>query len=340
MPAAIPFPSWITPEIIPGLPFRWYGLMYVAAFAAVYFLFIRQVKERKLSIDSDTIISFFSWGILGLIIGARLFGTLVYDRTGTYWRQPWLIFWPFSPENGRFVGLQGMSYHGGLVGLLAGILIYAKIKKLAILEWGDMVAVGVPFGYFFGRIGNFINAELYGRVTALPWGMIFPTAETFSARDDWVIKLAQKTGISVTSMNSMVNLPRHPSQLYEALFEGIVLGIVMWLVVRKQRPFAGFAMGCYLIGYGFVRFFLEYFRAPDEWMGYIINLSGKADLPLSRFVTPWAFSMGQIFCFLMMIGGAVLLWAAGKRSQASPTADARLEPASKNASRNLRKRLK
>ena len=124
----IHFPEWLSPEIIQGFPVRWYGLMYLFAFATGYFIFRLQVKQEELDYSDDDISNLFFWLILGLILGARIFSTLVYDTSGIYWKKPWLIFWPFA--GGRFVGLQGMSYHGGLIGaVLAGILYCRKYHK-------------------------------------------------------------------------------------------------------------------------------------------------------------------------------------------------------------------
>lgn len=351
MIAAIPFPKWLKPEIIPMLPFRWYGLMYVVAFAVVYFLFRWQAKNRKLDISSDDTLSFFSWGIIGLLIGARIFGTLVYDRSGVYWRQPWLIFWPFD-DRGRFVGLMGMSYHGGLLGLIGGTFLYCKLRKKDFLEWWDLTAAGVPLGYTFGRLGNFINGELFGRVTANPLGMIFPDAGGFAVNDasgqptEWVRNLAERAGIAISGMASTVNLPRHPSQLYEALFEGLVLWAILWFAIRPRKPFKGFMVGAYLIGYGLARFVIEYFRAPDSDIGYVINLSGK-DLSgaeaIARLSTPWAFSMGQLLCFLMMAAGSILLWILWKADKQDKLVASQGGPAKRSAKgldRKLRKRIR
>jgi len=350
MLAAIPFPTWIGPEIIPGLKlFRWYGLMYVIAFGLAYALFKWETRKRLKEFDPDTAMSFFGWALSGLIIGARVFGTLVYDRTGIYWTKPWLIFWPFG-QGCQFTGLMGMSYHGGVIGCIIGAAIYARIKKLDLIAWSDVIVPGIPFAYTFGRIGNFINGELYGRVTAAPWGRIFPGAEKFSAKESWVIPMAQETGVRVASKVSEVNLPRHPSQLYEALFEGIVLGLILWFIVRKTKPFRGVMLGAYLVGYGFVRFILEYFREPDRDIGYVINLTGDPGLPIHRYTSPWAFSMGQIFCFLMIAGGvAWLVVMARKAREARPASieEASAQKAEKTPSeqrssnaRKLRRRLK
>lgn len=314
MLAAVQFPSWIRPEILPFLPqfpLRWYGLMYLVAFGVTYLLFKRQVRTRRLGYSDDDISGFFLAGIVGLIIGARLFGTLLYDTSGLYWSKPWLIFWPFG-EGGKFTGFMGMSFHGGMVGLIVGILIYSRRLRLDFLEWADMVAVSVPLGYTFGRLGNFINGELWGKVSAAPWAMVFPRAKRFPTSLPWVREIAEKAGLALDG--SMINLPRHPSQLYEALFEGVVLWLVLWFVVRPRRPFKGFAVGAYIAGYGLVRFIIEYFREPDADLGYIIKL-GDPDASIHLFTTPFNFSMGQLLCFMMIVGGLAFIAIAGKRAK-------------------------
>ncbi|MBL8968197.1 MAG: prolipoprotein diacylglyceryl transferase [Spirochaetaceae bacterium] len=308
MLAALQFPAWISPEVIPGLPFRWYGVMYVVAFAATWFLFRYESKRRSSPWTEDDATGFFFWAILGLLLGARLFGTLLYDPTGYYWRKPWFIFWPFD-EGGRFVGFQGMSYHGGFFGLIVATLLYARSRKLRWLDWADVIAVSAPLGYTAGRLGNFINGELWGKVTASPLGIVFPGAERFSAREPWVQELALRANVPLASMNDLVNLPRHPSQLYEALFEGLVLWALLWLLVRKRKAFPGFAVGLYAIGYGAVRFVIEYFREPDAEMGYILKFGDPAAPPY-LVGSPWNFSMGQLLCAAMILGGVIFLLAA------------------------------
>ena len=262
MPAMIEFPSWIKPEIIPGLPFRWYGLMYVLAFGTTWLLFRRESKRLDKPWSEDLAANFFLWAIIGILLGGRLAGTLIYEPTDYYWRRPWFIVWPFD-QTGRFVGYQGMSFHGGFVGLVAATLVWAKVRRQRWLEWADLIALSVPLGFTFGRLGNFINGELWGKITDLPWGIVFPYAERFSAREPWVQEFAGRVGISLSSMNDIVNLPRHPSQLYEALFEGVLLWVLLWFVLRKHRRFEGQAASLYIIGYGTARFFIEYLREPD-----------------------------------------------------------------------------
>jgi len=302
----ISFPSWLNPEIIPGLPVRWYGLMYIFAFGTAYLLYRRQVKERRFPMSDDDVSSLFTWGILGLLLGARLFYTLIYETSGFYRERPWLIFWPFY--NGRFTGLQGMSYHGGAFACLLSIIIFTKIKHFNFREIGDMMATCIPLGYTFGRIGNFINAELYGRVTTSPIGMLFPDAARLPASERWVQEAAEKTGIVISG--AMVNLPRHPSQLYEALFEGIVLFAIIWFF-RNRKPFKGFQVGLYFFGYGFFRFFIEYFREPDSNLGYPIEFI-KSTLPHAYSHPPLSFTTGQILCFIMMMFG-VVCWIIASR---------------------------
>ena len=332
----IPFPKWLKPEIIPGLPFRWYGLMYLVAFVLTYFLFIYQARRGKMNISNDQILNFFFWAIVGLLLGARLLAALVYDPTGIYLRKPWLIFWPFDDQF-NFVGLQGMSYHGGLIGAVAAAVIYGYIKKLDIAEWGDMLVTAIPLGYTFGRLGNFINGELYGRVTSSPLGMIFPKARRFPVSEEWVAELAERTGVPVE--NGFVNLPRHPSQLYEAFFEGFFLWLIMWFIFRKRKPFKGFMIGLYIIGYGLFRFIIEYVRQPDEGIGFVIKLKPALD-NYYRFQTVLNFTTGQILNFIQIIAGVVTLLIFWKFHRKRNRIETYEEEGQKKNMRNLRKKLK
>jgi len=306
MLAALTFPSWLKPEIVPGLPFRWYGLMYVIAFGAAWLLFRHESRRRGAPWSEDDETGFFFWAIVGLLVGARVFGTLVYDPGRYYWKKPWLIFWPFD-ETGRFTGFSGMSYHGGVVGVIVATLIWCKAKAQRWFEWTDVLALSIPLGYTAGRLGNFINGELWGKVASGPLGMIFPNVPDsgrFSAREAWVQDAASKAGIELASMNDLVNLPRHPSQLYEALFEGLVLWLLLWFLVRKRKSFAGLATGLYVIGYGAIRFVIEYFREPDSGIGYVI---GDRSAPAYLYSGLGNLSTGQVLCALMILGGAAMI---------------------------------
>ena len=301
----INYPSWISPYVIKGLPIRWYAVMYVFAFATAYILFMGLLKEKEnRDIKKESAEDLFIYCVIGLLIGARLGSCLFYDDALYYLSHPWLVFWPF--RNGEFVGLPGMSYHGGVIGAIVAGLIYTKVKKISFLRFADLITSAIPFAYTWGRLGNFINGELYGRVTASRMGMVFPTAERFSTTHQWVRSVADTVGI-VYSPGDYVNLPRWPSQLFEAFFEGIVLGIIIWFVVRKikkKRNMAdGTILASYLMGYGLIRFILEYFRQPDSDIGYVIGHSSNIYL----FESVLNISKGQVFCLLMIIGGLALL---------------------------------
>ena len=301
----INYPSWISPYVIKGLPIRWYAVMYVFAFATAYILFMGLLKEKEnRDIKKESAEDLFIYCVIGLLIGARLGSCLFYDDALYYLSHPWLIFWPF--RNGEFVGLPGMSYHGGVIGAIVAGLIYTKVKKISFLRFADLITSAIPFAYTWGRLGNFINGELYGRVTTSRMGMVFPTAERFSTTHQWVRSVADTVGI-VYSPGDYVNLPRWPSQLFEAFFEGIVLGIIIWFVVRKikkKRNMAdGTILASYLMGYGLIRFILEYFRQPDSDIAYVIGHSSNIYL----FESVLNISKGQVFCLLMVIGGLALL---------------------------------
>ncbi len=309
------YPGWIHPQLFPGVKFlgliRWYGLMYVFAFATAYFLLQKEAKEGALDtstykVNADDLFSFIATGILCLLIGARVGSTLIYDTTGMYWHKPWLIFWPFDSEM-HFTGFAGMSYHGGFVGGLLGMVIWCCVKKQPVWKWIDAMAVAIPLGYTFGRLGNFLNGELFGRITTMPWGIVFPAAEKFSASYPWVQEFAEKIGMTIT--DSRVNLPRHPSQLYEAFFEGIALWAVLW-PLRNHKKFDGQMACMYCFGYGFVRFIIEYFREPDADLGFRIAKDSSAHIYENTSLLN--FSTGQILCFIMMVGailGAIALFA-------------------------------
>lgn len=313
LPLYINYPSWIHPEIFPNIPFlnliRWYGLMYIFAFGTAFAVLKKLLAEGGLdSLNSDgsikrkatedDIFNFIATGIVFLLIGARIFSTLIYDTSTVYLHKPWLIFWPF--QNGHFTGFAGMSYHGGFVGGLFGMIFWCKKNHVSFLRWSDAMVTAIPLGYTFGRIGNFMNGELYGRITTAPWGIVFPAADRFSSSIEWVQSFMQKIGM--TDFSPLVNLPRHPSQLYEAFFEGIVLFSIIWLL-HKKKPFDGFLGMIYTGGYGVFRFFIEYFREPDSDIGY--RISSSSDAPIYMNTSLLNISTGQILCFLMIVGGLI-----------------------------------
>ena len=258
-------PYYINPNIVEigSFQIRYYSLMYIIAFLLTYILVSYRVNRENYNYKTEVIQDFFIWAIVGLIFGARL-GYVFFYNFGYYMKNPLEIILPFEFAHGmRYVGISGMSYHGGALGVLTASLIFFRKHKIPFWSFADLVCPAVPLGYTFGRIGNFINGELYGRVTGMPWGMYFPLDLTHQLR--------------------------HPSQLYEAFFEGIVLFLLLWSI-RKKNSFDGFLLSVYLIGYGFVRFVIEYFREPDPNHGLIWGV----------------LSMGQVLCLLMMLIGACI----------------------------------
>lgn len=242
---------------------RYYGLMYIVAFSVVYFLSLYRLKKEHFEYSKTDVENYFVWAILGLMLGAR-FGYVLFYNLSYYLKNPIEIILPFSFNGGvHFTGLSGMSYHGGLIGVLTGTALFCRRQKLSYLRFVDFLIPSIPLGYTFGRLGNFINGELYGRATDLSIGMYFPLDPSGQLR--------------------------HPSQLYEAFFEGVFLFAILWSI-RTRKTFDGMLLSLYIIGYGTVRFFIEFVREPDSQLGFIIG-------PLS---------MGQLLCLCMILAGAVL----------------------------------
>jgi phosphatidylglycerol:prolipoprotein diacylglycerol transferase len=202
-----------------------------------------------------------------------------------------------------------------------------------------MLVSGIPLGYTFGRLGNFINGELYGRITHAPWGMVFPGAESFPASQPWVKDFASSVGLPIPSATALVNLPRHPSQLYEGFFEGLVLWLILWFIVRRRRPYKGFSIACYMLGYGVIRFFIEYVRQPDKGIGmggygYPIVLV-KLENFYSQF-TLFNFTTGQILNVLLIAAAVVVMLLLSARSRRTVPQQEAPHP----TGRKLRKKLK
>jgi len=255
-------PGHINPNIfeIGSLQIRYYSLMYIVAFSLTYLLVSYRIKHEGYDYKPEIIQDYFVWAIIGLLIGARV-GYVLFYNFDYYLGHPLEIVLPFEFTGGfRFVGLTGMSYHGGAIGVLTASIIFCRKYRINLWYFADLLCSAIPLGYTFGRIGNFINGELFGRATDMPWGMYFPLDPTHQLR--------------------------HPSQLYEAFFEGIVLFIILWSM-RKKNLFNGFMSALYLAGYGLFRFFIEFFREPDAQLG---------------FVWGWL-SLGQILCIIMVVIG-------------------------------------
>jgi phosphatidylglycerol:prolipoprotein diacylglycerol transferase len=214
------------------LAIRWYGLTYLIGFALIWLVGRYAIKSRKhVTVSAQQFDDLLFYGILGVVLGGRL-GYVLFYKFGDYLVEPWKVF---------FVWEGGMSFHGGFLGVIIALWWYARARGLSWLTITDFIAPLVPLGLGAGRLGNFINAELWGRATDGPWAMIFPNVD---------------------------RVPRHPSQLYEFALEGVVLFIVLWLFAAKPRP-RGAVSACFLIGYGVFRFAVEFTREPDSFLGLL-----------------------------------------------------------------------
>ncbi len=215
------------------LAVRWYGMMYLIGFASSYFLVKYQLKKSG-NRDRFDVDSLYSYVIIGLLAGARL-GYVVFYNLPFYLEHPLELF---------AVWHGGMSFHGGLIGSVVAGYLFCKKMKLNFWHTADLVIVTAPIGLGLGRLANFINGELYGRVTDVAWAMVFPAGGP---------------------------APRHPSQLYEFFLEGVVLFVVLWILRRKNyKP--GILTSVFLILYGAFRFFVEFFREPDAQLGYVLGM--------------------------------------------------------------------
>jgi phosphatidylglycerol---prolipoprotein diacylglyceryl transferase len=239
---------------------RWYGLMYVIGFIIANALAKKLARMGFFQIAEDKVDNFITFGFISIFIGARTFYVFIYN-------------WDYYSQNlGDLLAVHkgGLSFHGALAGLLVGGYLFGKKNGMS---WGavmDNVALMGAQGLFFGRMGNFINMELYGRVTDVPWGMIFPNGGPY---------------------------PRHPSQLYEGVLEGIVLTLILWFLMKRVKYY-GILGSTFMIGYGVFRYSVEFFREPDSQLGYYFG--GTT-------------TMGQILCLIMIALGALgIIWSSKK----------------------------
>ena len=238
------------------LQVRWYAISYVIGILLSWFLILKIIKIKKINIDNQTISELISNSIIGIIIGGRLGYVIFYNYE--YFSNNLLEI--FKVWNG------GMSFHGGLIGVIIAVIYTSQRTKTSLMLLADLVAIVSPVGIFFGRIANFVNGELYGRVTTHPFGIIFPSGG---------------------------NIPRHPSQLYEAFFEGFLLFLILLLLLQFKKIIksSGILTGCFISIYGFFRFFIEFFREPDNHIG-LLYLD---------------FSMGQFLCLPMILIGVIFI---------------------------------
>lgn len=251
-----------------GFSIHWYGIMYVLALLSALYVAKWIVKRDKLPFTEQQLDSYFIWIEIGVILGARMGYILFYDPNVLYYlTHPWQMFNPFV--DGTFVGIRGMSYHGALIGFLLGTIGYSLRHKVSPWGYLDLVAISVPFGYIFGRIGNFLNKELIGRYTDLPWGI-----------------------------NVLGDL-RHPSQLYEAFLEGVLVFIIIYMY-RKYKKFDGELIAIYGVLYAIARFVAEFWREPDFQLGFLFG--------------NWL-TMGQLLSLVMLVISVILYRYLDKRNK-------------------------
>lgn len=294
-------------EISPGFGLRWYGLAYVLAFFCGYQLY-RWLSERGYSeLPPDNVADFITWGaIFGVMLGGRL-GQMLFYETSDFLHNPLIMFRMW--ENGEFVGFAGMSSHGGMIGLILFTLFYARKHKLSWTGIGDNLCVVAPIGLFFGRVANFINGELYGRATSVPWAVQFPQEllenELLAQKaiSDCVSVNPQITSLKVLIEQSQHDprvqeilrgllTSRHPSQLYEAFLEGVVLFGALWFLRTKTRQPRGVLTGAFFLLYALLRIIGEYFREPES------------DSP---FVFKFGLTYGQLLSLFFIVLGAIFI---------------------------------
>lgn len=295
MIAAIPFPP-LSPELfsisIGSFEFalRWYALAYIVGILLGWQLATAAVRRARLWLDEqppmtpEQVEQLMTWVILGIILGGRLGFVLFY--------QP--VYYLANPAEIPMIWHGGMSFHGGLLGVIVAVLAFCVKNRIPLMPAGDMIALAVPPGLLLGRLANFVNAELWGRPTDLPWGVIFPG------------EAAQACGQAAGALCA-----RHPSQLYEAGLEGILLGgLLIWLAFARgalKRP--GTVAGTFFAGYGLARFLVEFVRQPDAQF-----VSPGNPLGLAWHVGGYGLTMGQMLSLPMILIGLGLLVYARRRA--------------------------
>ena len=258
---ALPFPD-IDPVIVEigPLALRWYALSYIVGLILVW-RYMRWATVRQPGGSNPVAIDdFLTWATIAVVLGGRL-GYVLFYRPGYYLDHPLAAL---------EVWHGGMSFHGGFLGVVVAAILFCRRNSIAYLRLGDLLGVASPIGLFFGRLANFANGELYGRAAEIPWAMIFPS--------------------------DPLQVPRHPSQLYEAALEGLILFLVMHLLLTRTRlkDTPGALMGCFIMGYGTARIVVEFFREPDDFLGFLVG-------PVT---------MGQVLSLpMVLVGLAFLVWA-------------------------------
>ncbi|OED37163.1 prolipoprotein diacylglyceryl transferase [Chromatiales bacterium (ex Bugula neritina AB1)] len=246
------------------LKVHWYGLMYLVGFVAAWWLLKIHTRRLNTSWSKDDLADLIFYAAIGVILGGRL-GYIFFYNFSAFVSDPLMIL---------KIWQGGMSFHGGFIGVIVSVWIFARKTGRALFEVGDLVAPVSAVGLGAGRVGNFINGELWGRVTDVPWGMVFP-------------------------FEGAGTLPRHPSQLYQFFLEGVLLFLILWIYSRKPRPMMAVS-GMFLLLYGVFRFFVEFFRQPDEHLLFV--------------AFNWM-TRGQQLCIPMILLGGFLIWLAYRRGQ-------------------------
>jgi phosphatidylglycerol:prolipoprotein diacylglycerol transferase len=272
---AIPFPA-IDPVAVAIGPFvvRWYALAYIVGLLLGWRYCLVLADRPPRLVERRDIDDFLVWATLGVVLGGRIGYVLFY--------QP--VYYLQHPIEALYLWHGGMSFHGGALGVTLAILLFTRARRLPVLAFSDVIAEAIPIGLFFGRIANFINGELFGRETDIPWAMVFPNGGP---------------------------VPRHPSQLYEAVCEGLLLFLLLLLAEHRgarRRP--GIVTGLFLIGYAVARMSGELFRQPDAQLGFLV----------------FGTTMGQLLSIPVLIAGFILIWWA-RRQPASTAAPQRRAPA-------------
>ena len=280
----IPFPD-ISPNLFVieafgrEFPLRWYALAYIAGILFGWWIILRALRTPRLwagdpPLTAEQVERFFTWAVVGIIVGGRL-GYVIFYEPATFIAEPWRI---------PLVNQGGMAFHGGFAGVVVAGILFCRQEKIPMLSLGDLLALAAPVGLMLGRLANFVNAELWGRPTTLPWGVIFPGE-------------AAQTCAGVAGLCA-----RHPSQLYQAALEGLLLAVVLaWLAFRRgwlKRP--GALMGLFLAGYGVARFLVEFVRQPDAQFVTPGNPVG-----LAFHIGGFGLTMGQLLSLPMIAAG---LW--------------------------------
>jgi phosphatidylglycerol:prolipoprotein diacylglycerol transferase len=288
----IPFPA-IDPVAISLGPFaiRWYALAYIVGLIIGWRYCLMLADRRPNLVARRDIDDFLVWATLGVVLGGRIGYVLFYN----------FDYYADHPVQALYLWHGGMSFHGGALGVTLAIVLFARQRKLSIFALADIVIEAIPIGLFFGRVANFINGELYGRITDVGWAIIFPGgAVRVESVPPGLLGLCQ--AVTLADGSPGLDCPRHPSELYEAACEGILLFLLLLYAEHRgvrRRP--GVATGIFLVGYAVARMSGELFRQPDAQLGYLL----------------FGTTMGQLLSIPVLIAGLVIIWWAAHRAPAT-----------------------